>query len=64
MKLTVSVPEAAEILGVSTTAVYDHVRAGDIPNVGLPGAVRIPRVWLERRFAAAGAPLDLETVRT
>lgn len=57
MKAALSVPEAAELLGQSTSTIYKQVRRGVVPNVGI-GAVRIPSAWIARRFAEAGAPLE------
>jgi excisionase family DNA binding protein len=60
--LTLTVAEVADVLRVSRSSVYDGVRRGDIPNVGVGSRVSIPRVWLEERFEAAGAPLPSKVV--
>lgn len=48
-KLTLTVPEAARLLGISRGLAYELVRQGTIPAVAL-GAKRIviPRIALER----------------
>lgn len=50
--LTVSVVEAAALLGIGKNTAYDLVRAGRLPHVRIGSRVRIPReslhAWLER----------------
>jgi excisionase family DNA binding protein len=48
-RLTVSVPEAARLLGISRNLAYDLVRTGELPSLRL-GAKRlvISRAALER----------------
>jgi len=38
--------QVAEALGVGKNLVYQAIRAGRIPNVGLGRTVRIPTSWL------------------
>lgn len=57
---TMTVAEVAALMGVSTGCIYDHVRCGDIPNVGYGKTVRIPRVWVERRFAELDCPIEMQ----
>ena len=45
-KPTMSVPQVAKALGVGKNRVYEAVRAGRIPNVGLGKTIRIPTAWL------------------
>jgi excisionase family DNA binding protein len=47
-KLLLSVPEAAEMLGISRSHLYQLIQLGKLPVVRLGASVRIPRVWLER----------------
>lgn len=56
-KLTVSVPEAAKVLGISRNTAYALARAGRLPGVIELGPKRlvISRAALERLL---GAPLD------
>jgi excisionase family DNA binding protein len=48
--VTLTVAQVAVLLGVSRSAVYDAVRRGELRNVGLGRAVRIPRIDLEARI--------------
>lgn len=56
-RLTLTIDEAAEMLGVSRDTVYRAVRAGQIPTLKL-GARRlvIPRAAFERMLEQAGEP--------
>ena len=45
-KPTMSAIQVAEALGVGKNLVYQAIRAGRIPNVGLGRTVRIPTSWL------------------
>ncbi len=42
-RLTYTVPEAAELLGVSRASAYNYVRSGEIPSLTLGGRIVIPR---------------------
>jgi len=53
-RLTVTVTEAAEILGVSRTSAYELVRAGALPSVRLGRRIVVTRHTLEELL---GAPL-------
>ncbi len=53
-RLTVTVTEAAEILGVSRTSAYELVRAGALPSVRLGRRIVVTRRALEELL---GAPL-------
>lgn len=48
---TITVPEAAAILGIGRDTAYQAVRAGDLPAIRLCGAIRIPTAALERLLA-------------
>jgi excisionase family DNA binding protein len=53
-KLAMSVNEAADVLGVSASTIYQLVRRGDLAKLPhLRKSVRIARIELER-FAAQG----------
>jgi excisionase family DNA binding protein len=43
---TMSVMEAAGLLGVSREAAYDGVRRGDIPSIRVGRAIRVPTAKL------------------
>jgi excisionase family DNA binding protein len=44
--LTLTVEEAAELLGISRGSAYQAVRAGDIPSIRIGRRVLIPRARL------------------
>jgi excisionase family DNA binding protein len=46
-RLTVSVPEAAKLLGLSRSSTYEAVRRGDLPSIRVGGRVLIPIQRLE-----------------
>ena len=50
LPLALTVPEAAEVAGVSARTMYRAVKAGSVPSVRLTphGRVFIPRLALER----------------
>jgi excisionase family DNA binding protein len=50
-KLTLSVPEAAKLLGISRGLAYEAVRRGDIPSVKIGRKILVPRQRLERMLA-------------
>ena len=51
---TVSVPEAAEILGISASAAYEAARLGDLPALRIRGRIVVPIAALDRLLAEAG----------
>ena len=46
-RLTYSVDEAAEILGISRASAYEAVRKGEIPHIKIGKRILIPRSFLE-----------------
>jgi excisionase family DNA binding protein len=44
-----SVTETAQALGVSTSAVYQAIRSGDIDNVRVGGKVYVPAGWFSKK---------------
>ncbi len=46
-RLTYSVEEAAELLGISRNSAYEAVRKGELPTVRLGRRILIPRSRLE-----------------
>jgi excisionase family DNA binding protein len=50
---TVSVPEAAQLLGIARRTVYDLIEWGELDAVRVRSALRIDRFSLER-FQASG----------
>jgi len=57
-KLTFSVREAAEALGVSRNSAYSGVLRGDIPHVKVGKRILVPRRALEELLASAGKPKE------
>ena len=49
-KLTRSPVEVAKILGIGKNAVYESVKRGEIPSVGLGRTIRIPTTWVKARL--------------
>lgn len=48
---TITVPEAAAILGIGRDTAYQAVRTGDLPAIHFGGAIRIPTAALQRLLA-------------
>jgi excisionase family DNA binding protein len=46
--LTISVTDAANLLGISRASAYNAVRTGDIPSIKVGKRVTVPRAWLAR----------------
>jgi excisionase family DNA binding protein len=59
-RLTLTVPEVAELLGISRSSAYECVRRGEIPSITLGRRVVIPRRALEALLS--GAPATDERV--
>ena len=53
-RLTLSVEEAARLLGISRALAYALVRRGDLPRLQLGRRVVVPRRALEELVAGAG----------
>ena len=51
-RATLSVVEAARIMGVSKNVAYEAARRGEIPSIRLGGRILVPRAALERLLAA------------
>lgn len=54
-RLTMTVPEAADAIGVSTRHMYELVRTGQFPAVKLGRRVIIPRTAVDDVLASATA---------
>jgi excisionase family DNA binding protein len=52
-KLTATVPETAQLLGVSRMTAYAAVRAGVIPSIRIGRRVLVPRAALDRLLGGA-----------
>lgn len=48
------VREVAELFDVDRSTIYDRVRRGEIPSVGLGSAIRIPRRWVDEQLGVDG----------
>lgn len=54
-RATVTVPEAARILGIGRASAYEGVRTGTIPSLRVTSRkIVVPRAALERLLADAG----------
>jgi len=53
-RLTYSVVETAQLLGLSRNAAYQGVLAGEIPHLRVGRRILIPRAALEKLLAEAG----------
>jgi excisionase family DNA binding protein len=51
---TISVDEAARLLGVSRAAYYNRVRAGDVPFIRIGRRIRVPADEIERWLHSQG----------
>ena len=51
-RVTHSVTEAANILGISRTTAYECVRTGELPSLRLRGRIVVPVIALEALIAA------------
>lgn len=57
-RLTYSVREAAQVLGLSRNSAYQAVLRGEIHHVRIGRRILIPRVQLDRMLAEAGRPRE------
>lgn len=53
---TLTVEEAARVLGIGRNAAYDGVRDGAIPSIRIGKRIVVPRVALARLLETAGRP--------
>ena len=47
-QLTLTVPEAAKLLGIGRNLCYERVKSGELPSLRLGGRVVIPKAALDR----------------
>jgi len=52
-RATLTVDEAAKVLGVSRWAAYEAVKNGEIPTVRIGRRIVVPRIALDRLLAGA-----------
>ena len=50
-RLTMTIPEAAEKLGVSRNLAYDAAKRGDIPTIKIGNRILVPIAAFERLLA-------------
>jgi excisionase family DNA binding protein len=53
--LTLTVPQAAALLGLSRNAAYEAVGRGEIPSLRFGRRVLVPRAAFEKLLQASGA---------
>ncbi len=53
-RLTLTVPEAAELLGISRAMAYECVRTGEIPSLRLGGRILVPRCRFDELVSGGG----------
>ena len=56
IRRTVSVPEAARIVGIGRSTLYEHVRTGLVPSLRIGGRVVIPTEVIETFLQSALTP--------
>ena len=54
-RLTLTVQEAADLLGISRGLAYEKCRGGEIPSIRIGRRLLVPRVALERMLEECGA---------
>ena len=57
-RLTLDVPAAGRLLGVSRVTAYQLAREGKIPTLRLGRRLVVPKVALERMLESAGKPKE------
>ncbi len=55
-RITLTVEEAAEILGISRNSAYALAKTRELPTIRLGRRLVVPRAALERLLAGAGTP--------
>ena len=51
---TLTIDEAARVLGIGRNGAYEAARRGDIPTVRIGKRILVPRVALDEKLRAAG----------
>lgn len=54
-KLTLSVEEAAKVLGISRNLCYDRVKTGEIPVIKIGKRLLVPKKALEKLLSEPGS---------
>ena len=55
-KLTLTVPEAAQRLGIGRNAAYQGVRRGEIPSIRVGGRILVPKRALDDLLRGRAVP--------
>lgn len=55
-RATLTVEEAAEVIGLSRSLAYKAVRSGQIPSIRFGKRLLVPRIALQRMIEGAGKP--------
>jgi len=63
-RLTLTVEEAARMLGLSRGSVYEAAHSGDIPTIRIGRRILVPRVALERMLERPGLEPASDTTTT
>lgn len=53
---TLTVKEAAELLGIGRNTAYEAVKRGEIPSIRIGSRVVVPRAAFERLLACGDSP--------
>jgi len=53
-KQTLTVPEAAKVLGIGRCAAYEAARTGEIPTIRIGNRLIVPKIALNRMLFEAG----------
>lgn len=61
-RATITVEEAARILGISRGSAYEAVRRGDIPTIRIGKRLIVPVAALERMLSSAGGEEEPATL--
>jgi excisionase family DNA binding protein len=59
---TVSVPDAARLLGVGRSTVYTAVKSGEVPSIRVGNRVRIPSRWVRQVLQLQADPGDSDAM--
>ena len=60
-KLTVTVTQCAQMLGISRNTAYAQIATGALPHLRIGKRILVPRVALDRMLAQAGQGAKAET---
>ena len=60
-KKTLTVPEAAEILGIGRSSAYEAARRGEIPTIRIGKLLLVPTAQLDRMLAGGAGNVTTES---